>query len=302
MTALIAPVEDRRLAGIGLMVSAFAGFMLIDVCAKWLAGAGLPVAQIVFVRFAGHLALVVALFAPREGLDMARMRSPLLVTARSLCLLGGTVFNFVAVQSLPLSLTATVFFTAPLWVCALSVPLLGEQVGPRRWAAVAVGFLGVLIATRPWSAAVDWAIGWSFASALCAALYGILTRRLAGVDGAATQQFYAAAMATVAVTPFAFTGWVWPVAPLDWAALALIGVFGWAGHQLLTRAHRFAPASALAPFTYVHLLFMSAAGWLVFGDAPDRWTLLGAAITLAAGLYVWDRERRLAALRPAPKS
>jgi drug/metabolite transporter (DMT)-like permease len=291
-----APVEDRRAAGIGLMISAYALFTGIDVCAKWLGQAGFPVSQIIFVRFLAHAALVVALFVPREGWGLARMRSPGLVMARALCLLAGTGFNFLAVQRLPLSLTATIFFTAPLWVCALSGPMLGERVGARRWAAVLVGFLGVLIATRPWRAEVDWGIAFSMGAALSAALYVLLTRRLAGVDGSSTQQFYAAWVATVAVTPFAFSGWTWPATPVDWTALALIGVFGWAGHQVLTRAHRFAQASVLAPFVYVHLLFMGAAGWIVFHDAPDLWTLVGAAVALGSGLYVWDRERRLKGL------
>jgi len=89
-------------------------------------------------------------------------------------------------------------------------------------------------------------------------------------------------------------GWTWPAAPADWMAFCMIGVFGWAGHQLLTVAHRFAPASVLAPFVYVQIIYMTASSWFIFHDAPDLWVLAGAAVVMAAGFYVWLRERQLA--------
>lgn len=288
------PIEDRRLAGIGLMVAAYALFAGIDSCAKWLTLAGMPVWQVAFVRFFVHGALTLALLLPAEGLAMLRPRRPGAVALRAACLLAGTLFNFVAVQHLPLSLTATIFFASPLAICALSVPLLGERVGPRRWAAIAVGFCGVLIATRPLGAEAHWAILCSVGAMLSASLYAILTRRLAGVDSSGTQQIYASLAPALAVFPFAAADWSLPVAAPDWAALALVGVFGFAGHQLLTRAHRLAEASVLAPFVYVHLAFMTLAGWAVFGEVPDAWVLAGGAVTLGSGLYLWARERRLA--------
>lgn len=295
MSTALRPVEDRRLAGIALMVIAYLLFTAIDSCAKWLALAGFPIWQISAVRFAGHALLVLGLFLPTEGLRMAVARRPGLVAVRGLCLLCGTLFNFVAVRHLPLTLTATIFFTMPLMVCALSVPLLGERVGARRWTAIAVGFLGVVVATRPWEAGLHWAVACSFGATLSASFYALLTRRLAGVDSAATQQIYASALPAFVLAPVAAFDWHWPTRAPDWVALSLIGVFGFAGHQLMTRAHRYAPASVLAPFVYTQLAFMTASSWLVFGQAPDRWMIAGGVIVLASGLYVWNRERRLAA-------
>lgn len=288
------PIEDRRLAGIFLMLLAFLVFTGIDSCAKWLIQAGLPPLQVVFVRYAVHAVLICAVFLPREGAGLFTSSHPKVELARSAALLGSTIFNFLALQYLPLTLTSAIFFTVPLWICALSVPLLGEAVGPRRWTAVVIGFSGVLVATRPWGSDVHWAVLLSIAAALSASLYGILTRRLAGVDATATQQIYGAGVATLVIAPIGLSDWHWPVAGVDWAAFAMIGVLGFVGHWMLTVAHRFAAAAVLAPFVYVQIVYMTAASWAIFGQSPDIWVLAGAAIVLASGLYIWLRERQLA--------
>ena len=290
----IAAVEDRRLAGISLMMGAYLAFTGIDSSAKWLVQAGIPAMEVVFVRYAVHLVLVVALALPVMGAELVRTARPGAEVLRGGFLLGSTIFNFLAVSYLPLTVTSAIAFATPLTVCLLSIPLLGERVGARRWAAILVGFSGVLVITRPWSAEAHWAVLLSFGTVICASLYAVATRKLAGVDRTATQQFYAALVATVAIAPFALGDWVWPSAPADWAAFALIGLFGWGGHQMLTIAHRFAPASTLAPFIYVQILYMTGASWLIFQAPPDGWVLVGAAIVLASGLYIWLRERQLA--------
>jgi drug/metabolite transporter (DMT)-like permease len=182
----------------------------------------------------------------------------------------------------------------PLWICVLSIPLLGERVGIRRWAAILIGLGGGLIATQPWGADFHWAVMLSVSMAVFTAFYAILTRQLAGVDSTATQQFYAAALATIGVAPLAFLDWQWPVAGLDWLVFGLIGLFGWSGHQLMTIAHRYAPASTLAPFLYIQMIYMTASSWIIFDQPPDFWVLTGAAMVLSSGLYVWLRERHLA--------
>ena len=146
----VAPIEDRTLRGIALMLAALAGFTGIDTCAKWLVLDGMPTAEVVFVRYLGHLILVIA-FALPLGEPFLRTANPRDVGVRGAFLLFSTVLNFAALGYLPLTTTAAIFFSSPLWVCLLSIPLLGEEVGPRRWAAMAVGFLGVLVVTRPWS-------------------------------------------------------------------------------------------------------------------------------------------------------
>lgn len=290
----IAPIEDRRLTGIAMMLLASLLFTGIDTCAKWLVLAGLPPMAVVFARYAVHMLLVSALFLPTQQLKLFATGKPWLEAARGLSLLAATICNFTAVQYLPLTLTAAIFFTVPLWICVLSIPLLGERVGVRRWAAILIGLGGGLIATQPWGADFHWAVMLSIAAAVFTAFYAILTRQLAGIDSTATQQFYAAALATIGVAPLALLDWQWPVAGIDWLVFVLIGLFGWSGHQLMTIAHRYAPATTLAPFLYIHMVYMTASSWIIFDEPPGFWVLTGAAIVLSSGLYVWLRERHLA--------
>lgn len=292
-----APTEDRRLMAIGLMLAAFLVFTGIDTSAKWLVQSGIPATEVVFIRYATHLAIALALILPAEGLRLFHTSAPKLELLRGLFLVASTFFNFFALKYLPLTVTVSIFFAAPLVVCALSIPLLGEKVGLRRWSAIGVGFLGVLIVTRPWGASFHWSMGLSLAALCCASMYFVMTRRLAGIDSAGTQQLFASLVAVVVALPLLALGWIWPTAPADWLAFALIGVFGWAGHQLATVAHRLAPASALAPFVYIQIVYMTASSWLIFHSPPDLWVLAGAAVVMGAGLYVWLRERQLASDR-----
>jgi drug/metabolite transporter (DMT)-like permease len=289
----VKPIEERRLAGIALVLVGYFMFTVIDSCAKWLSQAGLPTTEVVFIRYAGQLILVSALFLPTRGSELLTTRRPWLEIARGLCLLSSTVANFVAILFLPLTVTASISFTMPLMVCALSIPFLGETVGWRRWLAILVGFIGVVIIVQPGTAAFQPAALLSLIGAFFGALYLLLTRKLAGVDAATTQQFYAALVATACVLPFAFGGWVWPGDAAGWFAFAMIGTAALVGHQVLTIAHRLAPASVLAPFAYVHIIFMTASSWLIFSQPPDVWIYVGAPIVIGSGLYIWLRERQL---------
>jgi drug/metabolite transporter (DMT)-like permease len=290
----VAPVEDRTLVAIGLVLGALLAFTGIDTCAKWLVLSRLPATEVAFVRYAVHLAIVLAIgFATAERLWVTANLGAL--SLRAAVLLGSTLLNFVAVFYLPLTITSALMFSSPLWICLLSIPLLGEEVGWRRWAAMLVGFSGILIVARPWTGELHPAVVLSLGAALCASLYAILTRRLAGRDSTNTQQFYAGLIATAGLAPLALLDWVWPRGAASWLAFALIGWFGWGGHQLLTIAHRYAPASTLAPFSYVQIVYMTASSWLIFAQPPDRWVIVGAAVVAGSGLYIWLRERALAA-------
>jgi drug/metabolite transporter (DMT)-like permease len=286
--------EDRTLRAIGLVLLAFLAFTGIDSCAKWLVQRGLPATEVAFVRYAVHLVIVVLIgAAARERLWVTGNLGA--VSLRAAVLLGSTILNFLAVFYLPLTMTSALMFSSPLWICLLSIPLLGEEVGWRRWVAMLVGFAGILIVARPWTGELHWAVGLSLGAALCGALYAILTRALAGRDSTNTQQFYAGLIATAGVAPLALLDWVWPQGAASWVAYGLIGFFGWGGHQLLTIAHRYAPASTLAPFSYVQIVYMTASSWVIFAQPPDRWVILGAAVVAASGLYIWLRERALVA-------
>ncbi|MBY8976476.1 DMT family transporter [Rhodobacteraceae bacterium NNCM2] len=290
---VVRTVEDRRLFAISLMMVAFMCFTGIDTSAKWLVTHGLPVEEVVFVRYLGHLILVVGLFAPALGMRLFKSNRPALSLLRATALMCSTALNFVALQYLPLTMTISIFFASPLIICALSIPILGESVGWRRWVAILVGFLGILIVVRPGLADVHWAVLVSITCTFCASLYIVLTRKMAGVDATEVQQVYAGGVATFCFLPFALMNWQWPHNTVDWIPFLAIGFFGWAGHQCLTIAHHYAPASVLAPFVYVQILFMVASGWFIFNSVPDIWVLVGAMVVMASGLYIWLRERQL---------
>lgn len=289
----VKPIEERRLLGIGLVLFGYFSFAVIDSCAKWLMLHGLPPLEVMFVRYAGQFLIIVALFAPQKGTAIAETRRPVLEIVRSLCLLGSTVCNFTAIVYIPLTVTASINFTMPLVVCALSIPLLGEKVGWRRWLAIIVGFAGVLVIVRPGTAAFHPAMLLSFLGVTFTAFYFLLTRKLAGVDSTTTQSFYAAGVATLCLAPFAFGGWTWPQRVEDWVPFFLIGAMAMLGHQAITLAHRYAPASVLAPFNYSLIVFLTASSWLVFNQPPDVWIFVGAPIVIGSGLYIWLRERQL---------
>lgn len=294
MASTIKPIEDRRLLGIGLMLAGYFCYTVIDSCAKLLSASGLPTMEVVFVRYAGQCILVLAIFLPRAGVKaLTATRNLPLEVARGLCLLGSTVFNFLAITFLPLTVTSAISFTMPLILCALSIPLLGETVGWRRWLAIAVGFVGVLVIVRPGTEAFHPAVVLSLITAVFSAFYNLLTRKLAGVDSTTTQQFYAATVATLCIAPFSLGGWTWPYEVVPWLAFGGIGVAALVGHLFITTAHRYAPASVLAPFGYLQIIFMTGASWLLFNQPPDVWLFVGAPIVMGSGLYIWLRERRL---------
>lgn len=293
----VAPVEDRRLLGIGMVLVGFLCFTGIDTSAKWLAIGGLPTPQVVFIRYAVNFVLIVAIFLPRDGRILLRSGNPRIELLRGLVLLGSTVANFVAISHLPLTVTGSILFSMPLLVCAISVPLLGEHVGWRRWGAILAGFAGVLIIIRPGSETFNIYTVFSLLAVACYAVFNISNRMLAGIDAASTQQFYSALIATVCIAPFAFGGWEWPQGLSSWLAFGAMGIFATVGHQLFATAHRFAPASTLAPFIYAQMIYLTASSWLIFNQPPDVWVFLGAPLVVGSGLYIWLRERQLAVQR-----
>lgn len=293
MTSTIAPIEDRRGLGIGILLFAQLFFTVLDTSAKFLSEAGLPTTQIVFVRYGVHVVLAIALFLPVNGLNLFKSNAWRLELLRGLSLLGVTFGNFLAMRYLPLTVTGALMFTMPLMVTLLSVPMLGEKLGPRRLAAVIVGFVGVLIIIRPGTEAFHPAALIALGGALCAALYTIFTRKLAGVDAPATQQVFSGLIALTCVTPFAFEGWVWPSDGPTWFAFCAAGVAGMIAHQMNTIALRYASPSLLAPFSYTELILLAFASWLIFQQPPDLWFYVGAPIIIGSGLFIWLRELRL---------
>jgi len=257
----------------------------------------LSTAMVVCFRYGIASAYVTILLWRMGGARLLVTRHRKLHAMRGLLLLGAAGFNFFALNYLQLAQTSAITFSNPLIVCVLSPWLLGERVGLRRWIAVIVGFIGVLIIIRPGTAGFHWAMAASVLSALCGALYQIATRHVGLHDQALTSLFYMTLTGALGAVPLALVDWQTPLA-WQWGLLGLAAIFGTCGHYMLTEAHRRAPASVLAPFVYVQIIPMIVIGFLVFGDVPDGWTLAGGLVVIASGLYVLYRER-LAARRPA---
>lgn len=294
MSTSFVPPADRRLLGIGLSILAYFMFTVIDSSAKWLGMVGIAAVQIVFLRYALHLFLVGALHLPRYGKSLFHTGNVRLQVVRAIALMLSTVFNFAAIQFLPLTVTGSIAFLAPLMICALSVPFLGETVGWRRWTAIGVGFLGILIIIRPGTDAFHPASLLSLCGVFCSAIYMLVTRSVSRFDSAATSQFYASIFPVILLTPVMPFVWIWPDTIDGWIAFFTVGIFGFLGHQLITMASGYAPASVLAPFAYFQIIFLTASSWLVFNQPPDVWMFIGAPIVIGSGLYIWLRERQLA--------
>jgi drug/metabolite transporter (DMT)-like permease len=280
----------NRLVGIGFVSLTYVFFTLLDGNAKWLIRA-LPVIEVVWIRFVSHALLSAALLLPVHGLALARSKRMRMQIVRGLLMVSMTAINFTALQYLQLTVTSSIFFSVPIIIALLSVPLLGERMDARRWAAIVVGFCGVLVIVRPFGAGFHPAMILSVINAFIYAVFNMMTRRLAAYDPPETTQFLSALVPAVGLAPFALAVWVTPPDALHWTFMLLLGVFGGVGHYFLALAHRYASASTLAPFMYPQVLYMAIFGYVVFGDVP-RWPVaLGAAIVIGSGLYLLQRER-----------
>ena len=277
--------SDHALLGIALILAANLFFSFIDTGAKWLAVASIPALQLAFMRYIGHFVISTSLIGS-GGFRLERFITPHLplVILRAVMLMLATILNFWAVRYLPLTLTSTILFSSPIIICLLSWPLLGERVGPIRWVAILIGFAGVVIAIRPFDESFHWAMIISLVGAVCFALYSLLTRQLAGKASVDVMQFYTGTIGSLCLLPVAIWQWQSPETISDWLIMISLGVFGWAGHQLLTRAHGFAPASTLMPFGYSFILYLSVWSYVIFAYLPDKWNLIGGALIVVSGI------------------
>ena len=275
-------MQDNPARGIALMVLAMGTLTVMDAVSKYLA-TRYAVPQILAIRFWIFLAFAAAMAGPRNVPTLLRSAMPWRQLARSLIIVVEVGVFVLAFRHLPLADVHAVAGIAPLLVTALAVPMLGERVGPRRWAAVAVGFGGLLLILRPGFGAVDLALLIPFGGALLWAVYQVVTRQVSG-DAPATSMLYMAAVGALAMGCLAPFVWRPPTA-FDWAMLVLLGLIGSVGHFLFILAFRAAPASVLQPFHYTALLWATLIGWLAFGDLPDSWTVAGGLVIAAGGIY-----------------
>ena len=285
-----ADARRERLTGILLICGAFLCFSLLDCTAKWL-NHSIPAMQTTWARYMSNVVLVFAVLNPWTKPGVSRTVRPGLQVVRSLLLFGSTAANFFALQYLQLAQTISIAFATPLLVALLAGPILGERVGVHRYLAIVVGFMGVLVVTRP-GFGMHPAILMCMLSVTCYAFYNIATRKLAAYDPPHTTLFYSGLGGVVILTPFLPLLWSAPPSALVWVGMVMTGVLGGFGHFLLILAHQRAPAAVLSPFIYTQLLWMIGLGYFVFADVPDRYTVVGSLIVVASGLYLLLRERR----------
>lgn len=285
--------QNTRL-GIGLMLVTVLLFSLQDAFSRHLAEI-YSVFVVVAIRFwfSGLLALAQAARSPGGIRAAARTRHPVLQILRGVLLVTEICVIVASFVRVGLVGTHAIFVTAPLIVTALSGPVLGEKVGWRRWTAVAVGFLGVLIVIRPGADVfTPWMI-LPLVSALAFALYGLLTRYVSRQDTAQTSFFWMNVAAAVTITPIGLWHWEW-LAGLDWLWMAALCVNAALAHFLFIRANEVAEASAIQPFAYFQLPIVAVIGVLFFDEALRPHVVVGAAIVVGAGLFTLWREQQLA--------
>lgn len=282
-------------------------FAMVDGLGKYLVES-YSVAQIAWARNFFFLIALVPLTPPRLWPLMVRTGRPWAIIGRSVLPLATTALVIVGIRHIPLADATAILFVAPLVMTALSVPLLGERVGIHRWMAVVVGFVGVLVITRPGYGGFGLSAAILVAGACLSALYQLLTRVLRVTETPEAMTFYTAFIGTIVAAVALPFDWVWPDL-IGWGFLAASGLVYGFGQFLLVKAFSEAEASLLAPFLYAQILGAVVIGYLVFGDWPDTVSMLGTMIIIIAGLYVaWreqvaaKREQKLnAALSVAPR-
>ena len=278
------------LRAIVAIILSVACFSVLNALSKTL-GQLYPVIEVIWARYAFAFILMLAMFLPRAGLNLFRFRNFGSQVIRGLLLFFSSFLYFHGLVYLPLATAASISLTSPLIVTALSARFLQEPVGPRRWAAVVVGFVGALIVVRPGQAHFDWHALLIVGSTLCSAFYQLYSRRYGPTERADASATLATIVGTVAAAPFVPFEWLTPTSYWHWALFAGMGVMAGIGHYFVTIAYSQAPAAVIAPFNYLQLVGAALLGYLLFGDLPDFWSWVGAGVIVASGLYIGHRER-----------
>lgn len=281
---------DRPLAGIAMMLAGIAGFAVMDATIKWLT-ADYPVPQVIALRSWFGLPILILLAMREGGLAALQTGRPLVHVGRYGLVMLLSLSFFWALSSMKLVDAVAIAFAAPIIITALSVPLLREPVGLRRWIAIGIGFCGVLIMLRPGMGVFQWAAMSALGSAVFYALLMITTRAFKKTESTASLMLYPQLGISLTGIVMVYFFWVTPTL-FDLALFACAGFFGSIGVLCLTHAFRLAPAATIAPFEYTALLWATLLGYLLWGELPDGITLLGASIVIASGLYIIFRETR----------
>ena len=280
---------DAPIRGVLMMCFAVACFAAMNTFVKELRVAELPLAEIIWGRYFFHTIFVLCLF-PRRVPTLLSGSDKGLQVARSILVLLATSFMFTAVGFMPLADAVAITFIAPLLITALSMPFLGERVGVRRWVAVFIGFLGMLVIIRPGSGIFQLAALLPIGVTVFYAVYQIITRIISHRTDPINSVFYTAIVGCVVMSAIVPFFWQTPTLG-EWGMLAAAGLLGGLGHWAIILAYQRAEAPLVAPFAYTELVWATILGLTFFSDFPDLWTFIGAAVIAASGIYILHRER-----------
>jgi drug/metabolite transporter (DMT)-like permease len=277
--------ESHSLTGILTIMAAVAMFSVMDAVAKQLTQSH-TVLTVLWARYAFHTLLLIVVLGPRLGFGLVRTKRPAVQAVRGTLLAGASVCFVGAIKYMPLAESLAIFFIAPVLVTLLAVLTLKEKVSAAGWLAVAGGFAGVLIIIRPGSAVFSWPALLPIGTAIFFASYQVLTRRVAGLESPYVSNFYSGIVGLIIFSIALPGAWVPPASGFDAALFVLVGMISGLSHLTLIKAYDFAPASRLAPFSYTQLVWATLIGYFVFGDFPDRWSLIGIAVVITSGIYI----------------
>ena len=277
--------------GVALMLLAILLFTAMDATAKGLIER-YPAPQVIWVRFAGQLVLVLMILNLRLG-PVLRTRFPVMHIWRSASQFGATTFFFLSLPSMGLAEATAIADINPVLITLGAALFLGEKLGPRRIAGVILALIGAMIVIRPGAGVFSWSALLPLACALSYATSALLTRKIGAQESVWASMVYASLFGTLvagAALPF-----VWePVATSDLWKFGLIACLGTAAQLCIIRSFSITEASVVAPFSYLGIVFATGWGVVLYDQWPDRWTVIGALVIVGAGLYVWHRETRAA--------
>ena len=267
-----------------LYLTAMVLFIGMDSVAKHLLAAH-SIVFIAWIRFMLHFVVLAAILpAPRR--ERLRTRNLRLLALRSVAWMSITFLFYAGLRHVPLAESIMLVSTAPFMIALLAGPVLGERIRPLTWAAVLLGFTGVLVVLRPGLGVLHWGAIFPLLAAAAFSVAQIVTKRLSAEEDHWTILIYSAGLAALLLTPFGVPAWP-AFAPVDWLLLAPLGLMAAAGDIAILAALRRAPASTLAPYQYSQILWAMIAGAIVFGEFPDALAVAGAAIIVAGGLVLW---------------
>lgn len=282
--AVTRPRDKERRAGIALMLGIMVMFAGYDATSKFLSPR-YPVSELLWVRYLTHVGLILAIFGPRMRLGLFRTARPFLQVLRASMLVAVSFLIMFGLRHISLADTTAIVFLAPLLVTALSSPLLKEKVGRPQWVAVVFGFIGVLVIVRPGGSALNPAMLFPLGSAVCYALYQVLTRKFSGAENPVTSHLFTGMLGLLVCSVTWQSDWIVP--SLDHAILMVsLGVYAGVGHFLLIKVYERTPPVIAAPFSYTQLAWAVLFGYLFFGEMPDFFSMLGILIIAASGVYV----------------